>query len=177
MKSILLGLLLAATAHAMPPGSLKVEHLAKPVGLDDANPRFSWQLTGDRPGLSQSAWQVLVATSSELLEPGKADLWDSGKTDSASTLVRYAGKPLPSSTPVYWRVRYWSGDQAMEWSAPQRYITGLIGSQPSEAWISFKDDRPFHKVAKKLDLPPARYYRKSFSVGKTITRRIHHLIL
>jgi alpha-L-rhamnosidase len=174
MKPLLLGLLLSITAHAQIPSDLKVEHRANPVGVDDANPRFSWRLTADRPGLSQTAWQVLAATSADRLSPENADLWDSGRTNGSETLVRYAGKPLPSSTPVFWCVRTWSGDTASPWSPPQQLITGLIGGSILSPWISFKDDSPFHKTAKKLHLPPARYYRKSFNTGKTITRAIAH---
>jgi len=174
MKSLILGLILASPLYAQTPANLKVDHLSAPLGIDNPHPMFSWRLEGHQPGLSQSAWQILVATSTELLEPGKADLWDSGKTTGADNLTRYTGKPLPSSAPVYWRIRTWSGETASAWSNPQRFITARMAGDLTSPWISFKDDSPFHANKAKLHLPPARYYRKSFPVGKPIKRAIAH---
>src|SRR5439155_12695030 len=43
-----------------------------------------------------------------------------------------------------------------------------------EAWkaqyISFRDTTPVFKETKSLFLPPARQYRKEFTVGKTVNR-------
>ncbi|HSP41460.1 MAG TPA: family 78 glycoside hydrolase catalytic domain, partial [Luteolibacter sp.] len=61
-----------------------------------------------------------------------------------------------------------------EWAAPQHFLTGLIGSQPKQPYISFRDTSPFHKERNKLHLPPARYYRGSLAPGKKIVRAIAH---
>ena len=88
-----------------------------PACVDDATPRLSWQIGSAKDdGLNQSAFQILVATSPDRLEPGKADLWDSGRVNSPQTSTAYAGKPLPSSAWVYWKVRTWAGESASEWT-------------------------------------------------------------
>ena len=174
MKPILSLFLTCVLAHAHTTVDLKVGHQTNPLGVDDANPRLSWRMRGDEPGLTQTAYQILVATSPERLASGEADLWDSGKVDSGTAVASYAGKALPSSNWIHWTVRSWFGDKASEWSEPQKFLTARIGSQPQQAYISFPDTRPFHEVRKELNLPPARYYRRSFQPEKKITRAIAH---
>jgi alpha-L-rhamnosidase len=123
------------------PANLKVEYLKDPLGIDVARPRFSWALSHSERGQLQSAYQVLVATSSNLLEPGKADAWDSGKVVSDnSTQVAYAGKPLESGRTYYWQARYW--DKAGQASPPSPTATfemGLLNPGEWKAqWISGK---------------------------------------
>ncbi|MFC7336015.1 family 78 glycoside hydrolase catalytic domain [Haloferula chungangensis] len=173
MIRILFAALLTLPLQAYETTGLQVEHRSNPVGLDDSEPRFQWQLTGDEPGLSQTAYQILVASSAEILAGGKADLWDNGKVASPFSHVTYAGKVLPSTTGIHWKVRTWNADgEASPWSEDQHFTTALIGSQPSAPWISFKDTTPFHKDRQKLHLPAPRYYRKQLSTDKKVTRAI-----
>ena len=174
MKPVVALLLTGLLAHAHVTTGLKVAHQSEPLGIDDAQPRLSWRLESEQPGTKQSAYQVLAATRLDLLEPGKADLWDSGRVASGTAHTAYAGKPLPSSAYVYLKVRTWNGDSPSAWSAPGKFLTALIGSQPQQPFISFKDNTPFHKERNKLHLPPARYYRATFTPGKKIVRAIAH---
>lgn len=169
---------------------LKVDHQASPSGVDHTNPRFSWRIEGE--AFEQSAYEIIVATKPELLLNGKndasPDLWSSGKVQSKESHASYIGHPtvnntesyqymkmpLPSSTWIHWKVRVWSGDKASNWSEPQKFLTALIGKQPTQPFISFKDTSAFHKDQKKLHLPPARYYRSNFSPKKKIVRAIAH---
>ncbi len=50
----------------------------------------------------------------------------------------------------------------------------MIGSQPKQCYISFRDTSPFHKDRKQLQLPPARYYRSVFKPEKKIVSAIAH---
>jgi len=170
MKHLALALLFTATLHAHTTTGLQVEHRVNPTGLDDANPRFQWRLSGDTKGLKQSAYHIVVSSS-----PDKADLWDSGKVTASASHVRYAGKPLPSSADIHWKVQTWNGDdKASGWSEAQKFTTALIGSEPTAPWISFKDTSQFHRDRGKLHLPPPRYYRATFTTDKKIVRAIAH---
>ena len=153
---------------------LQVGHRTSPLGLDDAAPRLSWRLDGDEPGLAQTAFQILVATSPDKLEDGKTDLWNSRRTEGKTTHVTYGGGRLPSSAPVYWKARTWAGDEASEWTEVQRFVTGRIAAAPMQPFISFKDESPFHKEREKLHLSPARYYRSTFSPEKKVVRAVAH---
>jgi alpha-L-rhamnosidase len=113
----------------MKPSTLRCEYLTDPLSLDITSPRLSWKLEAtNRRGVAQSAYQILVASSPELLAQEKSDLWDSGRVESdASTQVHYAGAALPSRARCYWKVRVWDEAQtASEWSDPARWEMGLL---------------------------------------------------
>ncbi len=87
------------------PVHLHVDNLTRPLGIDDATPRFSWQLNDSAPGARQTAYRLLVATRTDLLTDGSADVWDSGKVTSAQSLnVKYAGPAVKPSARYWWRV-------------------------------------------------------------------------
>lgn len=150
----------------------RTAHRTDPLGVDDARPRFSWRLEGDAAGLKQEAFELRVATSVAGLEEGEADLWNSGRVEGGAARVEYAGEPLPSSSPIFWRVRTWTGGKVSEWSETARFVTGVIGGEPSAPYISFRDETPFHTERQKLHLPPARYYRTTFQSEKKVVRAI-----
>ncbi len=174
MKSIIFLVFACLFAQAHSTLDLKVEHRTSPIGIDDSQPRFSWRMEGEEKNLAQTRCHILVATSADRLEIGKADLWDSGEIKSSTPSIRYAGKPLPSSTWIHWKVRTAADDKTSAWSTPQTFLTALINKQPSQAFISFKDESAFHKERNKLHLPPARYYRCSFKPEKKIISAIAH---
>ena len=95
----------AARASTLVPQRLRCEHLVNPLGIDTRHPRLSWEVRASDPaarGLAQTAYQVLVASSPELLAEGRADLWDSGRvTSDQSHLVPYAGAPLTSGAALF----------------------------------------------------------------------------
>jgi alpha-L-rhamnosidase len=124
------------------PAALTVEYMSDPVGLDTPAPRLSWKLKAASAGardLRQTAYQVLVATTPDKLGRGEGDLWDSGRVASDQSLnVVYKGAPLKTSQRCYWKVRAWdnAGDAASAWSAPGRWITGVMRPQEWQAkWI------------------------------------------
>lgn len=110
------------------PFSLRCEYLTNPPGIDVRQPRFSWVFAGSGRGDTQSAYQVLVATSPSLLSQGKGDVWDSGKTASGDSMhVVYAGRALASGETYYWKVRSWNKEgQASPYSAPASFGMGLL---------------------------------------------------
>ncbi|MDW4910584.1 alpha-L-rhamnosidase [Streptomyces sp. ADMS] len=113
-----------------------VEYVQHPLGLDAQRPRLSWPLASDKPGVSQSAYRIRVAsTESGLSHP---DVWDSGKiTSGESVLVPYTGPQLKPRTRYFWSVRVWdAGDGASGWSTPAWWETGLMdATQWSAQWV------------------------------------------
>jgi len=149
---------------------LRVEYLENPLGIDETAPRLSWKLTAKGRGARQTAYQILVASSEQLLAKNRADLWDSGKVaTSDTTQIVYKGKKLESREQCYWKVRAYSGSgKASPWSAAAHWSMGLLAPPDwSAQWISHKDTSRLHESRKELYLPPARYFRKGFqSSGK-----------
>jgi alpha-L-rhamnosidase len=124
------GSLMAQDKSAMPVGAmqLQVDDMRRPLGIDDAKPRFSWQLNDTSHGSLQTAYRVLVATKLELLRDGVADVWDSGRISSAQSLnVKYAGPAVKPSTCYWWRVETWGENgKAYPASEPEWWETGLL---------------------------------------------------
>ena len=120
----------APAAFADPPSveALQVNHTTAPLGMDDPQPSLSWKLRAPGTAVRQTAYRVLVASSPGLLEPGRQDVWDSGKVSGADSVgVAYAGPALRSSTRYFWAVQVWDGDdRPSSWSAPSWWETGLL---------------------------------------------------
>lgn len=131
---------LASTA-SIRPVELLCEYRANPQGIDSTAPRLSWICTPTSPnarGLSQSAFQVLVSGSKEVLERNAGDLWDSGRiATNQSAQVTYAGRLLTSHQACWWKVRVWDEqDRASAWSAPAYWSMGLLNAADWKAqWI------------------------------------------
>ena len=90
--------LVAAPAQAaQAPSALTVEHQAKPLAVESANPLLGWQVSAD-----QAAYQLKIGTSADTL----GDVYDSGKVDSSSN-QNVAGPSLAANTRFYWTVRTW----------------------------------------------------------------------
>jgi alpha-L-rhamnosidase len=118
---------------------------------------LSWILTVSHPkarGVRQSAYRLLVATTSQNLAKNRGDLWDTGKIDSDQSIqVPYAGKQLASGAQAYWKVRVWDQDgKSSEWSAPASWSMGLLNAGEWQAkWIGREEkeiykspESPFH---------------------------------
>ena len=169
----------AGDQRGLVPMALRCEWLEEPQGIGTREPRLSWIVTApaaDR-GQRQTAYRILAASGPELLEPGKADLWDSGRVASSDTLgVVYAGKPLVSGGRVSWKVMAWDRDgRESRWSEPATFSLGLLAAADWQGqWISSRDATPLHADPARLHLPPARHYRRPFATAKPVKRAVLH---
>src|SRR5215472_812905 len=99
---------LGAAGKPSAPVGLLVNGVNQPLAIDRDATRFTWMSEDAGRGARQTAYQILVATSSDRLAEGAVDFWDSGKVDSdRSASVEYAGKTLPSDKRFWWKVRVW----------------------------------------------------------------------
>ena len=143
---------------------LKCEYKTNPLGIDNTSPRFSWKMVDktNTRGQKQTAFQILVSSSMELLNKNKGDVWDSGKVSTDSSVNNtFHGSLLKSSTPYYWKVCVWdvSGKQS-KWSEPAKFSMGLLKTSDWKGdWI--------HKLdQKKTD---HNWYRKTFELNENAT--------
>jgi alpha-L-rhamnosidase len=138
-----IGIALCATtavAQALSPAALRVDELTTPLGIDDTQPRFSWQLRDSREGARQTAYRLLVASQPELLAAGHADVWDSGRVAGGQSVgIPYAGAAIAPSTRYFWKVLVW--DQAGE-PSPESPVSwwesGLLKQQWRAQWIGYE---------------------------------------
>ncbi|MBX3404094.1 MAG: family 78 glycoside hydrolase catalytic domain [Phycisphaeraceae bacterium] len=127
-----------ADIGALTPHSLRCEYLTNPLAIEEPHPRLYWLLDASRRAEHQSAYQVLVASTPDLLAQHRADLWDSGRVESRQIAhIEYAGKPLASRQPCHWKVRAWDRDgRAGPWSEPAVWEMGLLAPEDWTAqWI------------------------------------------
>jgi alpha-L-rhamnosidase len=129
------------TAYAAPV-HLRCGSRERPLGIDAAAPRLSWQSDNSERNWKQAAYQILVASGPDKLKAGNADVWDSGKRTSADSIgVAYAGPALQSRKRYYWTVKVWdAAGQESQSSEEAWWDTGLLHkSDWSAKWIAWKN--------------------------------------
>ena len=134
---------------------MKTSDLTRPVGIDIAAPRFTWNAEG---GIRQTAYQLLVKK-----EDGEL-LYDSGKVPGDHMYCVYAGRPPKSREKLFWQVGLWDEheENGPDWSDWEPFEMGLLAPSDWQAeWICGKDTDREERL-------PADYFRKTFCVGKKL---------
>ena len=155
---LLFFLMTATTGHTqLKVSTLLTENRIDPIGLDVANPRFSWQLISEKRNVMQTAYEIK-------LSEGKQTVWNSGKILSDSSVyVTYKGKPLQSGKKYQWQVRVWDNyNEASAWSEHAFLQTALLNVADWKAkWIEpgYVEDSVMR---------PGPLFRKAFSSNKKI---------
>ncbi len=149
-------------------GQLRCEYLENPLGIDVARPQLSWILESSERGQKQTAYQILVASSTGELEKNSGDLWDSGMVSSdQTTFVIYGGKPLASREACFWKVRSWDKDgKPSPWSKAAFWEMGLLAGGDWQAqWIARTTN---------IDEQPAPLFRRELALdGKIKKARVY----
>ena len=151
--------------------NLRCEWLVDPSGIDAVAPRLSWELQSQSRNVQQTAFQVLVASSSEKLAKDEGDLWNSGKMISGHSInVIYAGKSLSSRTECFWKIKCWTNNGESDWSEPAYWSMGLIDPNEWKAkWIGLDSAFSWDSVSQFARLS-ARYFRKEFPITKKVRK-------
>ncbi|MDR1516928.1 MAG: family 78 glycoside hydrolase catalytic domain, partial [Dysgonamonadaceae bacterium] len=172
---------------------LTCEYLKNPLSIDEAQPRLSWkveQSDSAKNGQLQTAYQIIVASTPELLAENRGNLWDSGKMKSSHSIqVVYEGEKLETLQNCYWKVRVWNNcSEVSAWSEPAQWRMGILNAnQWHGEWIGAKPDEAIREYRNYLaenhnkpdfdrnrwinpPCPPSPLLRKSFEVGDTIVR-------
>jgi Glycogen debranching enzyme len=125
------------------PVELKSNYLVNPIGIGNSTPTFSWQITGTENNWLQSAYQIIVSTSPDLLSVEKCNVWNSGKVKGTeSVCIPYLGRSTESEKRYYWKVKVWDkNDQPTQWSETALWETGVLNNVDWTAkWISRPDN-------------------------------------
>ncbi len=139
LPALFLPLLSTPLQAAVSVASLKCEYAANPLDIGTSSPRLSWIIKSDRRGEKQTAYQVLVASSPNLLSKNRGDLWDSGRVISSQSAYNpYRGAPLASRMRCFWKVRVWDKDARVSaWSQDAAWTMGLLNPGDWTArWIT-----------------------------------------
>lgn len=143
---------------------LKCCLLTNPEGMDA--PLLSWKIKSTDTGVSQTAWEIEIASSNKLLKRGKADVWKSGRRNSK---VQFGIQPEASfkeASTYFWRVRIWdSNEKVTPWSEAARFSVGLLKEESWKAkWITYPN----------AGEGPLPYFRKNFhsDQGKCVEKAL-----
>lgn len=200
----LFGLLFAAVAikAASLPVNLRCDSWANPQGIDISHPVLSWtmQAKSTERCFRQSAYQVLVASSSEKLQANDGDIWNSGKVKSDQmSQINYAGRLLLSGKTYWWKVKTWDAKgKESGWSEAANWTMGILATTDWKAqWITAAGAEKYahqYKSAKsdfnlRRDLPEFRAFapkptdpnfsstllRKEFSSASGLKKAVVHV--
>ena len=176
----------ADQGHSPAPqvGSLTAEHMTDPLGIDSGQPLLGWVISSAARGVSQSKYEIRVATGEQNLAGGRDLVWDSGVVSSGQSFdVPYGGTALASRTRYYWQVRVWDNSgSASGWSQPAWFETAFLDpSQFQGDWIG--DPHPlsldganwiwYPEGSPASSAPVAtRYFRREVDIpaGETLAR-------
>ena len=119
---------------------LKVNNLVEPLGIDTV-PTFRWLNTMSGYARSQSAYQIIVASTAAKAAAHDGDVWDSGKVESNLNYdIVYGGNALTSCTDYFFAVQVWDEDGDSVWSDVSKFATGFLDdAEWSAKWIGITD--------------------------------------
>lgn len=167
---VLLAMSCSEQNNEAPNGLTISEGFKNPIGFYDVNPTFSWKLPVSEDIKTQKAYQLVVASSIDLL-PTNPDLWDSNKKESSqSTFISYQGKDLHSRQKGYWQVRYWNqDDQVSQWSDINYFELGLLNNSDWKAkWTGLDTAKDSIKGVRNFLMHRPQYLRKEFDLNSDI---------
>ncbi len=97
--------------YSSAPTGLMIEFIRQPatVLLKDNTPEFGWLVS--KEAISQSAYQILVASNKTNIDNNLGDVWNSKQVRSnQSSNVSFKGSELKPGVQYYWKVRIWDID-------------------------------------------------------------------
>ncbi|MEO5683063.1 MAG: family 78 glycoside hydrolase catalytic domain [Chitinophagaceae bacterium] len=163
---------------------LRAEYRENPMGVDAAKPRFSWELQSPQQNVLQTAWRIVVADDSMLLQKNTGNIWDSKKNMSgASIQVQYNGTALLSAKKYFWKVMVWDNKgNASNWSSIASWQMGLLSAADWKGaeWIAYDQLPDSNKIVPfahgkgkkewgtRKDVLPL--IRKSFSIARPLKK-------
>ena len=71
--------------------NLLCDYAENPLAIENPNPQLKWQLLSDEKAKSQSAYRIIVSGDLSSLANDQGDYWDSGKTMSLESVIKYQG--------------------------------------------------------------------------------------
>ncbi len=177
---------LSSQGSTMIASRLTCEFKDNPLGIDRKLPRLGWIIQSPVRGDHQTAYRILVASTSEKLSAGRGDLWDSGKIPGERTrAIPFGGKPLPSHRACFWKVMLWGKDGSPgPWSDVATWSMGVLNPTEWKAeWIGYDAPRrtakpdPTWKMPEGRDvlLPPPRYLKTTFHITRPLRRAVAYV--
>lgn len=173
------GLTKASHGLIAAPTHLQTQLRSDPLAINSVHPQLGWILPWKGRGQFQRAYEILVASTRQLLAQNRGNLWNSGKISSHQSInITYDGSALTSRQRCFWKVRVWNqiGEKS-RWSKTAQWEEGLLtqGQWRQAQWIGL----PLHRnsIARRLAHDQWIWYpegqpAQSAPVGTRYFRRI-----
>jgi len=161
---------LAKAQNKISVTNLQCEMLNNPEGIDVVKPRLSWQIQANVNDVKQTAYQILVASTLENLNTNKADLWDSGKISSDTSVnIIYNGKKLKDRQNAFWKVIVSTNKGEVKSTETAHFSIGILtyADWKSTRWIGYEKTSADDSISQYSKLS-ARYLRKEINLKKQV---------
>jgi len=133
------------------PYRLRVDHLVAPLGLGPSTPRVSWRLPA--AATVQHAYRIVAGD------------WDSGRVESAQSVLMPVDVRPESRRRIEWKVKTWTDRGESEWSEASTWEHGLLAPGDWTArWIA----APL--CGSPATSAPVPALRRAFDVGRPVRR-------
>lgn len=132
---------------------LQCRGMINPEGVDEAV--LSWKIESNKNNITQTAWELEIASSKEKLEKGDV-IWSSKKVESDQQFgIRPEGAPLKNGELYWWHIRIWDNNSNITtWSEPASFSLGLASSDWKAKWTTSVWEKD----------SPSPYFRKVFNI-------------
>lgn len=163
-------------APLLQPRDLRCSGCVAPLAVEAVHPALSWRYTVPVPPSAEArqiACQILVASTPDRLQVGKADLWDSGRLETANQAeIGYTGRALAAGERAWWTVRAWDAAGGVsDFAAATYWEGGLDATDWAPAtWIAPDFDRwpepwPAPHLRHTFTLPAAPVRARAYICG------------
>ena len=108
--------------------NLQVESRQNPIGVDVLKPMLSWELRSTQRNVFQTAYRILVADDSTLLQKDTGNIWDSKKISSTGINTGWVQwQTLQPAKKYFWKVMVWDNKgNVSAWSDNASWQMGLL---------------------------------------------------
>lgn len=117
---------------------LLCENRVDPLGIDIAQPQFTWQLVSDQRDVVQTAYEIRISENAGDFGKEGELVWNTGKVYSDQSVhIPYQGRTLGSGRKYFWQVRVWDNKgNASAWSTTAFWQMGIVSPAGWKAkWI------------------------------------------
>lgn len=123
-------------------GAALCENKINPNGVSTTGLRFNWEILSSEKGLTQNAYQLVIASTLKNLITEKYDIYNSTRINSEKNIaIQIKANIIKPATTYFWKVRVWDNNKCSAWSEPQQFTTGLITAQDwkNAKWIGYDE--------------------------------------
>jgi len=144
--------------------NMRTDYKTNPLGIDERQPRLSWEIISAKGNTRQTACELQVAGSEQKLLQRADLLWEKKMNSDQSVQVIYQGPALQSRQRLFWRVRIWDNHGRVSgWSKPAIWEMGLLSDTDWKAkWIEADIKEDMHLSQ------PAQYFHNEFTLTSAV---------